>query len=86
MITSVIVNNLNCKGITAAPDETDSVAVVDPNTVLMTPVAFKLLQAQARPHGQVVEACCGIQQDKLLQSAAMKLRHQELSRRFAIAL
>jgi hypothetical protein len=44
----VIINNLNVKRITIAPNETDAILIVDADAVLALPIAFQRLKAIPR--------------------------------------
>lgn len=57
----VIIGDVDPVGVPSAPNETDSVLVVNPNTVLSLSVASQFLQAVARRRFQVVYRCRTVQ-------------------------
>jgi hypothetical protein len=70
----VVINDLDVRGVTILPYETDSPLVVDPDTVLATPPALEFLQAIAWWHAKVFKRFCRVQGDQLSQHAMKQLR------------
>jgi hypothetical protein len=63
----VVINDLDVRGVTILPCETDSPLVVNPDTVLTTPPALEFLQAIARRDAKVLKRFRRVQGHQLSQ-------------------
>jgi len=82
----MIIHNLNVKCIGATPLETDAMALVYADAVLMFSIALQFLQTQAWPDRQIIQARRGVKQHKPFDGCSMELRRQYSSRRLAVSL
>ena len=57
----VVVRDFDIVRIVALPTKTDSVLIVDPNAVLLTPATVELLQAVSWRHRQLLEIAYPVQ-------------------------
>jgi hypothetical protein len=59
----MIVRDFNLERVVTAPHKTDSILIVDPNTVLPLPISAELLQLVPRRTFQVVQSRGTIEHD-----------------------
>jgi hypothetical protein len=64
----VIVRDLDIVSIPVPPDKTNSILIVDPNTVLTRPIPFQRFQPVGRRNAKICEGCGVINHQKLSQS------------------
>jgi len=72
----VVVNNLNLECIAFFPDETDSPLIVDPNTVMSSPVTLQLLQPVRWRNAQRIQAAGRRENFELSRSQALNVLGQ----------
>jgi hypothetical protein len=73
---SVVVGYFHTVRVTISPCKTDSVLVVDPDTVLALPVSAQFLKPIPGRHGQVLKRQCRMQNVQFLQGLSIQPRRQ----------
>jgi len=61
----VVINYLNIKCITIAPNETDAILIIDANTVLALPIPFQRLKVIPWKNCQIAQSVGGVQLHEL---------------------
>lgn len=72
--SSVVINDLDVKGVSVFPDETDTPLIVDPDAVLPRAVAAEPLEAVARRNQKVLERLSAVKDQQLSQCNSLDVR------------
>jgi hypothetical protein len=74
--SSVVVNDLDVKGVSVFPDETDAPLIIDPDAVLPRTVAAEPLEAVARGNQKVLERLSAVKDQQLSQCSSLDFRRK----------
>jgi hypothetical protein len=78
----MVINNLDVRALSFAPDKADSPLIVYPDAMLTGALAFQRLEAIPGRNAQVVETLCSVEHPQLPTREGLKLARQT-ARNFA---